>query len=472
MLVWWLIPVLAIVAAGFIVFLIILGLRGRYVGGEPRCRRCTYQLTGIQSQRCPECGSVLDDRGVVYGLRKRRWVVLATALLLWGIWVSGHEYYWGSIRRIQWIQLTPFAKVLRDARNGDFDGLREIERRSWEGGLSERQQSALAEAVFEKDGQTLTSGDTKKWSSIRESLETADALDDDQKQRAYARFAETTMHMRSPIRQGDPLVILLQYKSARSAIFTSYGFWEIPTEVRAAGRVVLEDADETVWREARPDWWRSQYRQPGAKVIPLDAGELPVGLIAVEYSGRQVLGRWLRGSRQRRLVWSREMSLASEVEVLPADAPDPVVVVDDQDARDELHEAVTIHLNEDPRSVRAVFRKEEQGEASLDLHMKIHNPTELTLAFDIVVRAGDRELPVKVEPARRFAWLRPARLPVCRPDDTIWLYLRLTVPVFDEDQITLVLRSDPDRARYTPDVFRVLGGELTFGPYEVEYDEE
>ena len=64
MLVWWLIPVLAIAAAGFIGSLLILGVRGRYVGGEPRCRRCSYQLTGNQSERCPECGLALDDDGI------------------------------------------------------------------------------------------------------------------------------------------------------------------------------------------------------------------------------------------------------------------------------------------------------------------------------------------------------------------------------------------------------------------------
>jgi general secretion pathway protein G len=37
----------------------------------PRCRQCEYLLIGIQSQRCPECGTILSPDNVVHGERRR-----------------------------------------------------------------------------------------------------------------------------------------------------------------------------------------------------------------------------------------------------------------------------------------------------------------------------------------------------------------------------------------------------------------
>ena len=33
----------------------------RRVGREPRCHRCKYILLGITAERCPECGTVIDQ---------------------------------------------------------------------------------------------------------------------------------------------------------------------------------------------------------------------------------------------------------------------------------------------------------------------------------------------------------------------------------------------------------------------------
>src|SRR5687768_17277287 len=42
-------------------------------GNTPHCRKCNYTLTGLSSERCPECGQPLDDNvAVVHGERPRR----------------------------------------------------------------------------------------------------------------------------------------------------------------------------------------------------------------------------------------------------------------------------------------------------------------------------------------------------------------------------------------------------------------
>ena len=54
-------------------FLFIYGLRGRRVGSESRCGQCKYNLTGLTSAQCPECGATVSDNNVVLGTKRRRW---------------------------------------------------------------------------------------------------------------------------------------------------------------------------------------------------------------------------------------------------------------------------------------------------------------------------------------------------------------------------------------------------------------
>ncbi len=79
---------------GLVVLAVVLlwrNVRGRRVGDEPRCQGCEYNLTGLESNRCPECGATLRDEldqpiGVVNGRLQRApvRVTLAVVLLLLG----------------------------------------------------------------------------------------------------------------------------------------------------------------------------------------------------------------------------------------------------------------------------------------------------------------------------------------------------------------------------------------------------
>src|SRR5262249_13076045 len=78
---WPLIPAgLALLLGGA---LVMRGLRGRRRGDGQYCRRCSYDLAGLSSQRCPECGNELSAPGaVVVGRRSIRITPLAAGLLL------------------------------------------------------------------------------------------------------------------------------------------------------------------------------------------------------------------------------------------------------------------------------------------------------------------------------------------------------------------------------------------------------
>lgn len=68
----------------------------RRVGSEPTCGQCGYNLTGSESNRCPECGMLFIDAGVIkgrtVGTRRRLWtgitLILVPAVLLVGTGIS------------------------------------------------------------------------------------------------------------------------------------------------------------------------------------------------------------------------------------------------------------------------------------------------------------------------------------------------------------------------------------------------
>jgi hypothetical protein len=63
------------------------GVQSSRIGYEPSCRACGYNLTGIQSQRCPECGSILSPLSILSGRKQRQFglMLAGIAMLLLGL---------------------------------------------------------------------------------------------------------------------------------------------------------------------------------------------------------------------------------------------------------------------------------------------------------------------------------------------------------------------------------------------------
>jgi hypothetical protein len=51
-------------------------LRGRAAGDTPFCTQCGYNLTGLRSEICPECGLPLTAESVRRGEARPRWIAV------------------------------------------------------------------------------------------------------------------------------------------------------------------------------------------------------------------------------------------------------------------------------------------------------------------------------------------------------------------------------------------------------------
>jgi hypothetical protein len=122
------------------------GVWPRRRGETPFCRTCGYNLTGLVSERCPECGTALGPATIILGERRRRWVVIGAGSLALTAWlVVG---FW-AVPRVDWYALCPASLLMLDARSSDVRvadrACRELRWRIRKGTLSARQLSSLIE---------------------------------------------------------------------------------------------------------------------------------------------------------------------------------------------------------------------------------------------------------------------------------------------------------------------------------------
>ncbi|MCG8405522.1 MAG: transposase [Phycisphaerales bacterium] len=70
--------------------------RKRGEGDDPHCLMCGYNLTGLSSERCPECGETLDADMILKGspseMRWNRFWIGALLVLVPAAWVVLHYF--------------------------------------------------------------------------------------------------------------------------------------------------------------------------------------------------------------------------------------------------------------------------------------------------------------------------------------------------------------------------------------------
>jgi hypothetical protein len=139
--------------------------RGRWprrVGTTPHCRKCAYILTGLEADRCPECGNIIAGGGILVGERHRRpalaWIGAILTLLGLALLVLIAS---GTLSRVDWNRYKPLSWLLRQADSpvpvDSTYAWAEIQRRVTGNLLSDSQQDMLVERGLQAQQSTAIS---------------------------------------------------------------------------------------------------------------------------------------------------------------------------------------------------------------------------------------------------------------------------------------------------------------------------
>jgi len=201
---------LATVLAGMIIAANLFIGRRRYVGTEPHCRRCGYLLRGLESSRCPECGSPLSPGNIVFGQRTRRWKPFIAAWLL--IALVGSLFVLGIVgyaNKVDWYHYDPAYLVLKDAASSNLAvshrAWTELIRRDAAGALSTKNRDRLVRLALtdqQKSAAPYSSLDTDVINYLSARILAGD-LPQDQQNRIFDQAMRLRLVIRPHVIAGD-----------------------------------------------------------------------------------------------------------------------------------------------------------------------------------------------------------------------------------------------------------------------------
>jgi len=177
-----------------------LGLRGRRVGDEPRCRKCKYNLTGVEADKCPECGRPWTPATAARGLRVRRKRPLAigAAIFLLGAGLTA-AIITGRVRKINWFTHLPTPWVVPFAARGNTDAFTTLANRFDNDKLSPSQIADLTETGLALQANPQLKATTQDWINLLARLEARGRLTTQQRDRFFSQMVLLDLVMRRPI---------------------------------------------------------------------------------------------------------------------------------------------------------------------------------------------------------------------------------------------------------------------------------
>ncbi|UCG31769.1 MAG: hypothetical protein JSU68_08870 [Phycisphaerales bacterium] len=457
-----LVRILLVLAFPFGILFLIRGLVGKRVGTEPRCGKCGYNLTGLPSEICPECGFHVQHEDIVHGVRQRhRYSLVLGLVLLTASTAALAGALCAKARQISYYHYFPFSVVLSDALRGDHHAIWELQRRSQDGSLKGPQCNRVVDTALDRQANAPVSDTLQAWIDFLHKRDVVGGLSPEQQNRYYEQSVQWSLELRSQVRCGDPIPARLTGKMRCPAEIPLYHYQFQPVAAVDGRRLQLEGVhagfseDYFTYRMSgervkdAPGAWvpllkgcRTSY--VATMAVPSDA--LNPGPHTFEYRARWVQRRDNpAGPRAPGRYWSRPLALSAEFELLPADAPDYLELIDEPLQRALIRGGIKV------KEAEVRFRPRLWPTPALyylRLAFEQNRDLPFDVAFDVVVRHGVREITCG------SIWCPEGRQRYHRLETGGY------VPRIDGESIDIVLRSSADVARRTVDLRRLWDGQI------------
>ncbi len=220
----------------------------RRFGTAAHCRRCNYNLTGITSSRCPECGVDLSSGNIVRGERRQPGIAGWAGVLLLCLSLSGlGGLILGSMAHVDWYRYRPFGWVMADTHRAAtaLHAWAEVQRRHGAGALDESQEQAIVERALREQAAAEAGPATAAMMKFLDNVAFAGSLTKVQRSRfvAEATRAELTVAPASGARKQPSYRVLAIGRGGDDVAWLR----NIRGLVAVDGEVVDADVEDTSW---------------------------------------------------------------------------------------------------------------------------------------------------------------------------------------------------------------------------------
>ncbi len=460
--------------AGLVV--VLLGLRGRREGQEPHCRKCAYDLTGLVSNRCPECGSYLTARSVIRGMPHRRWPLLVCGgvPVVLCAWLLGGLAY-AHVRMVNLYRYLPSGRLIADSEAGQGRALYELRRRESENELNDDQVQELIQSARRALDHRPVPIHPDRWLEWLNRWDQQGLLDAEQQGwfREYlARLVIPVLSGPIRVRSGNPLPLKLTHRCLGPFCI----YW-------VESRLSVPDHELSVTRSRRTPrrdgriWDQDICIDFGAAKVDLEPGRY-----VLTYHGAYAFYRPERPPLRFGVVRAaealqeplavHEKFATVELEVLPPFDPQQIRRVRDPELDEQIRRSVTLHemtwyravqgvpptanpTAPPPRVAICVEPSDGVDQApTLTVHFVLTAALPVDLAFQVLLRVDERDFPLGT-----VLWPKGKR-------DQVTAEFACSREI-GAGLARVILRADPQAAREAWDVAEIWDGELELGPTRV-----
>jgi hypothetical protein len=445
----------------YALFLLIRGLRGRIVDDHPHCARCGYDLFGNPAaQKCSECGAELSaESSTRIGHREREWASIAVGVVLLMLTTLALGYVvfeitraadWNRVKPAGWLQREAFGTDRRQSQAA----WGELTRRVTIGHLSDRRASDLVDWVLANQADRQV-GWCGEWGDFVEALHDRSRLEE-QRWKAYleqSSIFDLTIRRRIRLGATIPVHISGEFRLGSSyEVRMDEGLWHFgPWQETRDGTYDPRSGCFQVWSQSR--WLRFSNFTRG----PVPPGRYPVQTsihLAAAKRQRAITGPPIHSDEAPMHSW--DVTLQSDVEVVPEDQP-TVTLVDDPQMASQMRAL----LQADPFKTRPAVLG-FAGQATTCLACKVYavgSPVEF--AFSASIRKADGV----EQHVGRFT-----SSDMDFGHSFILAYIPETPDADLPASLTLILRPSIEAAEETIDIERIWRGTIEIPDVPVEQD--